>query len=81
MNSNSTGLELAALVVLSILSFAALVGIVASVTGAILYLAWNAFMPGVFGVKEITFLQAFALTFLLGAIKGLFSININKKED
>lgn len=81
MSSNNSALEVIVIAVLSILSFAAILGIISSIMAAVLYLAWNAFMPAVFGLREVTFLQAFALTFLLGAIKGLFSVTINKKDE
>lgn len=78
--STSTTLEVIIVAVLSILGFAALLGIFATISAAVLYLAWNAFMPAVFGARDITFIQAFALTFLIGAIKGLFSVTVNKKD-
>lgn len=35
--------------------------------------AWNVFMPSVFGLPQIGFWQAFALTVLITSLKGLFS--------
>lgn len=65
------------------LNFLLVLGVIAAFAalGALIVSwAWNAFMPSVFGLPQITFLQAFALTMLIGSVKGLLSVNIQKKE-
>lgn len=65
------------------LAFILVIGLVVgfSLLGAwILCWAWNAFVPPVLKGPEITFWQAFALTFLISSIKGLFSVSIKKKD-
>ena len=39
--------------------------------------AWNTFMPAVFGLPEINFLQAFAFILLTGALRTLFAETAN----
>ena len=65
------------------IAFVLVVGLIAglsALSAAIICWAWNAFMPAVFKLPEITFWQAFALTFLIGSLKGLFSVNLKKKD-
>lgn len=66
-------------ILLAILMVVGLLASFAAVGALIITWAWNAFMPSVFGLREITFLQAFALTLLIGTLRGLFSVQIQKK--
>lgn len=80
---NSNNLSGWEAVVVFVLAFILVIGLIAgfaALGAAILCWAWNAFVPPVFKGPEITFWQAFALTFLIGSVKGLFSINIKKKD-
>ena len=65
------------------LAFILVIGLIVGFSflgAAILCWAWNAFVPPVFKGPEITFWQAFALTFLISSVKGLLSINLKKKD-
>lgn len=66
--------------VFSFLLVVGVIGIISAVSALILMLAWNAFIPPVFHGPEIGFIHAFALTFLIGSIKGLMSVNVGKKS-
>ena len=63
-----------------ILIFLVLVPAVSAISAWITMWAWNMFMVSVFHLPAITFWQAFALWLLLGMIKGIFSVTVNKKE-
>lgn len=43
--------------------------------------AWNLIMPLLWhGAPHITFIQAIAIGIILGLVKGLFSVTVNKKS-
>lgn len=46
----------------------------------ILMWAWNVFMPSMFGLPEVTFLQALALSVLLSFVKSVVSITFRKTK-
>ena len=68
-------------IVVAVFSFLLVVGIIGAISAVgalILMWAWNAFVPSVFNGPAISFIQAFALTFLIGSVKGLLSIRVGK---
>ena len=80
-NRNASAPEVIAIAVISFVVVAAIIGVFAALGALILSWAWNTFMPPVFGLPSITFFQAFALTFLIGSIKGLLSVQIKRKDE
>ena len=42
-------------------------------------LLWNWLVPDIFGLRRITFIQAFGLKLLLGLMLGRISLNENQK--
>lgn len=79
-NRMSDGTATVLVIVMTFLLAVAVIAGFSALSALILMLAWNAFMPHVFGLPEVSFVQAFALTFLIGAIKGLVNIHTAAKE-
>lgn len=78
---NFTTLEWLIVVTTAIGITVGIIALVAAAGALIICWAWNNFMPSVFGLPSITFIQAFALTFLIGSLKGLLGITINRKKE
>lgn len=74
-------LEIIGLVLFSIIAFTVVIGIIAAISAAVLMWAWNVFVPAIFGLPKVTFLQSFALVFLLEAVGGLLKHRSSGKKD
>lgn len=77
-NSTQDAIVAILMVILSIAGVLLLIAGLSAIGALVLFLAWNAVVPPVFHGPEVTFWQAWAGTFLIGAVKGLFSVKINK---
>lgn len=55
-------------------------GIVILQAGVIMW-GWNAFMPSIFKIQQVTFAQTLALMVLFQLVRGVVKVNVARKEN
>lgn len=53
--------------------------LIALVVGAVLMVAWNAVMPALFGLPELTLFQSIALVFVVNILLGALKTVVTSK--
>lgn len=64
---------------ISFLVVIAIIGLCCALGAVILMWAWNHSMPAIFGLPQVTFVQAFALSMVAGCIRSVTTVQAKKE--